>query len=72
LIPIASRAGNGRTTNAQGTGLHAWLDDKLAMKVVSAMLTQDDCSIALASGDFKGLRHQNTDEKHPKMACFRR
>jgi hypothetical protein len=33
-------AGNGRTANARGIGLHAWLDDKLAMKAVSAMLTE--------------------------------
>ena len=38
----------------EGTGLHAWLDDKLAMKVVSAMLTECTLSIALAVRSYKG------------------
>ena len=53
VLPIAARARNGRTANARGTGLHAWLDDKLAMKAVSAMLTECMLSIALAISDFK-------------------
>ena len=67
VLPIAARAHNGRTANARGTGLHAWLDDKLAMKAVSAMLTKCDSSIALTAGDFKGVEGPKPNEKPAKM-----
>ena len=41
-------------------------DDKLAMKAVSAMLTECSLSIALAVRSFNGLSPRNPDEKRVK------
>ena len=71
VLPIAARAHNGRTASARGTGLHAWLDDKLAMKAVSAMLTERSLSIALVVCGFKGSSVGKPGEMHPKMGGFR-
>ena len=42
----------------EGTGLHAWLEDKLAMKAVSAMLTDSDLSIPLRVRHFNDLARE--------------